>query len=450
MIKFISNFLFKGDNRSLLVKKNIILSFLFRIISIVVSLLLVPISISYLSPEKYGIWITISSIISWMTFFDFGLAHGFRNRFAESIANGDFDLARKYVSTTYIVMAIVFFILMLLTSMINFVIDWCTVLNISQDLGTELNKVFQILIIFFCLKMILDIFLTMMTAYQRPAVSMGIISIGDIISLVLVYILTLFSYQNLSLLALVITATPCIVTFSISVLAFKRNDFKKISPSLKFVDFSLVKKIFGIGSQFFVIMISMLFIFQFTNIIITRELGASSVTLYNVTYKIFNVVIVVMTILMTPLWSAFTDAYTKNDYIWMKKCLKRVEKLGLFLVPIIIILLLSSEFIFDIWLGGKVQTSFYFTIMMALFAIFRVLGQIYMYPLNGIGKIRLQLISYLIIAFIAIPSIIYFTRIWGLIGTMIIPTITFLIQMIVNRIQLIKIINKSATGIWNK
>jgi O-antigen/teichoic acid export membrane protein len=213
---------------------------------------------------------------------------------------------------------------------------------------------------------------------------------------------------------------------------------------------SLIKDIVGIGTQFFIIMISMLFIFQFTNIIITRELGAEYVTIYNVTYKIFSIMIVAVTILLNPVWSAFTDAYTKNDYEWVRKCLKRIEKMGIMTVPVIILLLLLSEFIFDIWLGGKVETNIHLTICMAVYAICQIMSQVYMYPLNGMGKVRLQLFVYLFFAVVAIPGIIYFTRKWGIVGTMIVPTLTYFVQAIVNKVQIMKIINKKATGIWNK
>ena len=86
LIELVRKFFNDGNKRSLLIKKNVILSFFFRGLSILVSLSLVPISISSLSSETYGLWLTISSIISWMVFFDFGFAHGFRNSFAKAVA----------------------------------------------------------------------------------------------------------------------------------------------------------------------------------------------------------------------------------------------------------------------------------------------------------------------------------------------------------------------------
>lgn len=440
----------KGNKRTLLIKKNIIASFVFRAVSVLVSLLLVPLSIGFLSVDKYGLWLTLSSIISWMAFFDFGFAHGFRNCFAKSVANEDFQLAKSYVSTAYFVIACIFTALMFVALFINGFMDWAHILNISEEYTSELRTVFQIMIISFCIKNVVNIFCIMMNGYQRPAVSLGVVALSDVFVLLLVYIVTLVSEQNMPLLAFVMSFVPCCIILLVSIIVFSKENYKKFRPNIGCIDLSLTKNIIGIGVQFFVIMMAMMFIFQFTNIIITRELGPSSVSLYNVTYKLFNVVVVVMAVVLNPFWSAFTDAYTKGDYTWMKNSFRKVERLGLLTIPVIVVLLLASEFIFDIWLGDKMETEFSLTAVMALYAICRIMGQVYMYPLNGIGKIRLQLITYIIFAVIAIPSITYCTRMWGVLGAIIVPTLTFFIQCIVNRAQLLKILNKKAKGIWDK
>ena len=61
-----------GDTRSVTVKKNIVTSLTVKGVSIVVSLLLVPLTLGYISSELYGIWLTLSSIMLWLNFFDVG------------------------------------------------------------------------------------------------------------------------------------------------------------------------------------------------------------------------------------------------------------------------------------------------------------------------------------------------------------------------------------------
>ena len=93
--------LFSGDERSVLVKKNIYFSFLIKGFSISISLLLVPLTLNYLSVYEFGVWLTLSSIFTWINYFDIGLGNGLRNRLAESMARQDKKLGQIYVSTTF-------------------------------------------------------------------------------------------------------------------------------------------------------------------------------------------------------------------------------------------------------------------------------------------------------------------------------------------------------------
>ncbi|MBL7937415.1 MAG: hypothetical protein JNM51_16535, partial [Bacteroidia bacterium] len=85
----LSSLINKGHSRSVKAKKNILASVLIKGISVVTSFVLVPLTIHYLNPINYGIWLTLYSVISWFGLLDIGLGNGLRNKFAEAIANND-------------------------------------------------------------------------------------------------------------------------------------------------------------------------------------------------------------------------------------------------------------------------------------------------------------------------------------------------------------------------
>src|SRR5437868_2015111 len=97
--QFAIDFFTKGHQRSLEAKKNIIGSLVIKGISIAIGLILVPLTIHYINPSQYGIWLALSSMIAWISFFDIGFTHGLRNKFAEAKAKADKDAARVYIST---------------------------------------------------------------------------------------------------------------------------------------------------------------------------------------------------------------------------------------------------------------------------------------------------------------------------------------------------------------
>lgn len=107
VIKYFANFFTKGHEQSIEIKKNVFFSFILKGLSLILGLLYLPLILSYISKESYGVWLTLSSVIGWLAFFDIGLGNGLRNKFTESVAKKKIILAKTYVSTTYAVLTII-------------------------------------------------------------------------------------------------------------------------------------------------------------------------------------------------------------------------------------------------------------------------------------------------------------------------------------------------------
>lgn len=87
--------IFNGNERTVLIKKNIAGSILIKGWNCIVQLLLVPITLNCLNQYEYGIWLTINSILLWIDQFDIGLGNGLRNKLAEALAKGDKGKSQK-------------------------------------------------------------------------------------------------------------------------------------------------------------------------------------------------------------------------------------------------------------------------------------------------------------------------------------------------------------------
>jgi hypothetical protein len=87
---------------------------------------------------------------------------------------------------------------------------------------------------------------------------------------------------------------------------------------------------------------------------------------------------------------------------------------------------------------------------MAVFVLTHSLGDLYMYMINGIGTIRIQLISYLIFAIIAWPCLVWSCRLFGVYGVVLFPSLVYIVQAILGKIQLTKLMSGTASGLWLK
>lgn len=452
MIQKLINYFKNTDERSKTVNKNIIQSAIYKIVSILLSLVIVPLTIGFINAEQYGIWLTISSIVGWIGYFDLGLGHGLRNRYATAKAEGNLELASKYLSTTYASIFLIFLVIYIVFCFVNPHVDWCAFLNVTQVSNEELQTMMYILFGFFSLNMVLGVLKSLLLGDQRTSYTARIGVIEQICSVICIFILTKTVTPDLKYLVFVYSGIPCAVFlfFSLFVYLPKSGIFRDIRPSISKIDFSLAKGLLSLGGKFFVIQISLLLIFQCVNIIISRNCGQLAVTQYNLSYKYYQMLYMFTVIILTPYWSAFTDAYAKQDYAWMKKTMGLLNKLLLLAIPIIILMAIVSPIFFRIWVGDKVAVPFGINIMTAIYIYSQIFSGVHTYVINGLGKVTIQLIIYVISSLMAIPLMNYLSKLYDVPGMLAVLIIVYSMQGIFGKIQINKILNKKAAGLWDK
>jgi len=445
----INSFFTQGHSRTLLAKKNIAASLLIKGCSIAVSLALVPLTIHYVNPTRYGIWLTLSSIIAWFGFFDIGFGNGLRNKFAEALASGQKELARTYVSTTYGILSIVITGVLLLFISINPFLHWAKILNTSPEMSQELTIVALIVFSFFCIQFVLQLITTVIIADQKPALASFFGLLGSIISLLIIFILTKTTQGSLLYLAIAFGTSPAIVLLASSIWFYSKQ-YKAYAPTFRLVKFKFAKPLMGLGLKFFIIQGSAVFIFETTNIVITQILGPENVTVYNIAFKYFSIATMLCNIVASPLWSAYTEAYVKGDFAWMKSIINRVNQFWLVIIGFVIVLLASSKYVYILWIGHSVDVSWKISIIMALNVIAVARFNLFIIIINGIGKIKLQLIINVILSFIFIPMSVFLCRLYGVAGVIGANFIINSIYAVIAPVQTQKLLNKTANGLWNQ
>ncbi|MDQ2719833.1 MAG: oligosaccharide flippase family protein [Bacteroidota bacterium] len=449
IFNFAGNLINKGHDRSVKAKKNIIASFFIKGISIAISLILVPLTINYVNPTQYGIWLTLSSIIGWFAFFDIGFGNGLRNKFAEAIAKGEHELARIYLSTTYAILGIIVITLLLIFFCINPFLNWSVILNTPSNMAGELSILALLVFSFFCLQFVLQLITTIITANQQPAKASFFNLLGSLLSLTIIFILTKTTSGNLIYLALSLGFTPILV-LTASSMWFYRHDYKRYAPSIKYVRFNCAPDLMSLGIKFFLLQIAGVILYQTSNIIIAQLFGPGEVTPYNVSYKYFSIITMIMGIIMMPFWSAYTEAWVKKDIEWIKKSIKKLQLLWVLLSLVTIGMFVFSNFFFRIWVGKEIKVPVSVSAIMAIYVIMNSWTNIYSLFLNGTGKLKLQLYASIFGMVLNIPMSIYFGKIFGISGVLLSTVILCFINMIIEPIQTRKLLNNNAKGVWNK
>jgi O-antigen/teichoic acid export membrane protein len=109
-----------------------------------------------------------------------------------------------------------------------------------------------------------------------------------------------------------------------------------------------------------------------------------------------------------------------------------------------------SPLVYHLWLGNKIKISFSLSVAMSISGLIIVWNMIYVYFLNGIGKISLQLISGIFGTIMTIPLTYYFATIFGINGILLASCVLGLINTFYTYLQYKKLVTQTAKGIWNK
>ena len=450
-MSFLKNLFISTSNRSVMLKKNILAMFLIKGISMIISFLYVPLLLNSMTSGNYAIWLTLTSMVSWISIFDIGFGNGLRNKLAEALAKGDKLSGRIYVSTAYVSMGFMACILCVVFFLTYNFVNWSNILNAIYLEESLVNSLVLIVFCCFILQFVLGIINSILYALQLPAYSSFLAMLGQLLSFIIVVILVkLLNITSLFLLCLIISIVPLVVLLFFSIFLF-RFKFTYLSPSLKYFNKAKIKDIMSLGVKFFIIQIATIILFQTNNLIITHVVGSDAVVEYNVVYKYMHILLMLFTLIATPLWSASTDAYVRNDFVWIKNINSKLLKVVTILTCVGFLMVLVSPFFYKLWLNSPdVNIGISTTIILFIYFVFMMLYGCYGYILNGIGKLKVQIYITFICSILYIPLAIYAGRICGLQGVLVVFTIVAVINYIWSKIQLSKILNGTAQGIWNK
>lgn len=376
----------------------------------------ISITLDLLSTKIYGVWITLYTTISWLSFFDLGLGNGMRNLFAVNRAIGNQEKNKQLVSTSYIIVLGIALILLIVGLPFVYYADIARFFNISDIVIPDLRCVLSLLVVVTSLQLITKLINSIFLADQKPALSSLIDCSGVVCSLLLLFILKDRLVGSLFNLALIITLPTFIISFIVTLFAFNKN-YRKLKPSLKCFNLKISNKLINLGLRFFLIQLSALIILQGSNIIILKFIGAEEVSVFSLVYKYFNVIVTIFTLVLTPYWSFFTDSYAKNNYNQLKQGFKQLLISWLAISLVGVVMWIALPFSFKIWLNQELDIPAYLPVSLLLFSVFSNLGSVFIYFLNGTSSyLNFQLAIVLAFAALLYPLSAYLLPTYGVLG----------------------------------
>ena len=439
-----------SNHRSSLLQKNILASLLIKGWSAVIVLLLVPVTLHCLGDYKNGIWLTISSMLLWIDNMDIGLGNGLRNKIAEYMAHHEVHRARQLVSSTFALLSCIIIPVILVLAVLILSCDTYQIFNASPSIISDLDTVLIVTVLLVCTTFVFKLIGNFYMGMQLPAVSNLLIAIGQTLALIGTYIVYWSGSHSLMYIAIVNTAAPLFVYLVAFPYTFLYK-YPQLRPSFRLIDFKEAKAVVNTGIQFFIMQISSVILFMTSNILISNLFTPSMVTPYQITYRYFSILLVAFTVICMPFWNATTDAYERGDIEWIRDATRKLRLMIIGIIACMTLMVLLSPWVYSIWIGDSITIDIRMSIVMASYIFILIYSMRYSYFINGIGKLRLQLIFTTSAAILYIP-LAYLTTQYthDIIWFMMVMCLINIPGLIVNRIQFYKLINGTAKGIWMK
>ena len=439
-----------NSHRSALLQKNILASFVIKCWSAVIVLLMVPATLHCLGEYTNGIWLTISSLLLWIDNMDIGLGNGLRNKVAEYMAHEELERTRSLVSSTFAMLTCIIIPVMLVLLLLIVFGDPYQMFNATPDKAPHLEQVLMVTVILVCTSFVFKLIGNFYMGLQLPAVSNLLIALGQTLALVGTYVVLWSGSHSLMHVALVNTAAPLLVYLLAYPITFFYK-YPQLRPSLRLIDFKEARAVINMGVQFFIMQISGVVLFMTSNILISNLFSPAMVTPYQITYRYFSILLVVFSVICAPFWNATTDAYQRNDINWIRKATGRLRLMTVGILLCFVVMVLISDTAYALWIDRQTVIDSKMSIVMAAYIFILIYSMRYSYFINGIGKLRLQLISTAAAAVLFIPLAYLAARLsHDIIWFMLVMCLVNIPGLIINRIQFYKIINGKAKGIWNQ
>ena len=266
-------------------------SFLVRGFGFLVSFALFPLYLNYFDDNTVlGCWFTMCSVLSWIQVFDLGIGNGLRNHLTADLSLKNYESARQYISSSYILMGGVTVFISFLAFIISRYIDWNSVFNISeQSISPEsLRKGVVIalcgVLCFFFLKLIISI----LYALQKSALPNFLNLLSTVLLLIFlwVYDSTGDVERDFVTISWVQAVTGCLPLLVATIIVFAK-DLKECLPSFKYFRWDKATGVLSLGILFLVLQLLYMIITVTNEFFISYFFDPSFVVEYQIYIKIF-------------------------------------------------------------------------------------------------------------------------------------------------------------------
>lgn len=384
-----------------------------KLVSMGVVIVTVPLTLNYLGSERYGMWMTISSVSLLLVFADLGIGNGVLNAIADAHGRDDRELGREAVSSGFFLLSLITVALVVIFAAVYTFVPWAGLYNVtSADAMSEAGPATAVFLIVWVLNIPLGVVQRVQLGYQKGFVHYAWQAAGSLFTLAGA-VLAIVTEAGLPWLVLALTGGPLLAVALNGAVEFGWVR-PWLRPAWSHVTREVAHRILRLGVWFFIIQLAATLGYATDYFVIAQVLGSSEVTQYAVPAQLFAYVGALVAMIIAPLWPAYGEAMARGDILWVKRTLVRTLVLTLVLVlaPVAVLVAFGRPLI-HLWVGETVDPSYWLLAGLGTWALLSGLGSAVAVFLNGASVLRFQAVCATLMSVTALVLKIVFARRWG-------------------------------------
>lgn len=398
--------------------KNVIAAFLIKGSGFLVSIVGLPLYISYFENKSaLGVWFTMLTLVGWILSFDIGVGNGLRNKLTIAIAEEDYEKGKRLISSAYGVMGVMTVVMAIIVATVCGIVNWNAFFNIEPtvlDRSTLTRCVTTIMTgILGCF--FFQIVRGQIYALQLSSVNNFLHMSANVLMIAILFVLPkdydiATKFTTLSIAYAIIVNLPYTIA---TVIVHRCTILKRCAPSIKYITRGAAKAVVGLGITFFVVQILHMIISVTNEWFISSCFDPKYCVDYQVYFRLFSLLGTLIMLALTPLWSAITKAYAEKRYMWIYKLNKFLSLIALGAVIVQCVMLLLLQPIINLWLGENAITVNYITALIFLtYSVEMIWISVQSTIVAGLGKLNTQLVFYSIAVVVKVAMILIVSKIF--------------------------------------
>ena len=275
--------------------------------TVLIGLVTLPLTSHYLGKERFGLWLTLSSFITWVSIADLGLSNSLINALSMADGKDDTTQAQQALASAFWMTLLIAAVLIVAVLLVVPLVNWPRVFNVvSPEAVREIAPALLVIFLFCALRLPSSIIGGVYQGYQEGYVYQlwnglsGVLGAAGLI-------IAIKLQAGLAWLAVAFLGSMLLADLLSAIYLFGWRR-KWLLPRWKFFDWRQAKSLLRQGGQFWIAQMSAVMMLQTSLLMVSVMFGAGESAGFGTTLRLFALVGAVQTAFVAPLWAAYGEA----------------------------------------------------------------------------------------------------------------------------------------------